>query len=111
VDGDGTVVRDYVHVDDVVKVVLGLAGRRDVPPVVNVGTGVGTSVADLLRQVAEITGTTVPVERRPARPGDVHRVVLDIGLLRSLLPFDPLPVREGLARTWTAMSEAALTPG
>ena len=50
------------------------------------------------------------VERRPARPDDVRRIVLDIAVLRSLLPFDPLPIREGLARTWTAMSEAALAP-
>ena len=107
--GDGTAMRDFVHIDDVVPVVLGLAGRRDTPPVVNVGSGTGTKLADLLGLVAEVTGATVQIERHPARAGDVHSVVLDIGLLRSLLRFEPLPLRAGLSRTWSALSEAALT--
>jgi UDP-glucose 4-epimerase len=97
--GDGSVVRDYIHVDDVANVVATLAGRAEVPAAVNVGTGVGTTVQDLLGIVGEVTGRPARTERRAARPGDVQAVVLDITLLRSLLAFEPIGLREGLART------------
>lgn len=108
--GDGSAVRDYVHIDDVVSVMLALTGRSDVPAVLNVGTATATSVTELLTLVEQVTGRTVRVERRDARPGDVRSVVLDVSLLRSLMAYDPLPLRDGLARSWAALSEAALTP-
>jgi UDP-glucose 4-epimerase len=97
--GDGSIVRDYIHVDDVAHVVATVAGRAEVPPVLNVGTGVGTTVRDLLRMVGEVTGRPVRTERREPRRGDVQAVVLDIALLRSLLAFEPIGLSEGLART------------
>ncbi len=107
--GDGRIVRDFVHVDDVVAVVLALARRRDLPAILNVGSGRGTSVNELLTLVEEVTGMAVQIERHAARAEDVRRVVLDIGLLQSIMSFEPLSLREGLARTWTATSEAAPT--
>jgi UDP-glucose 4-epimerase len=107
--GDGQIVRDFVHVDDVVGVVLALAPRRDLPTIVNVGSGRGTSINELLATVDDVTGMPVRVERHPAREFDVQRIVLDIGLLQSLMMFDPMALREGLARTWTSTSEAAST--
>jgi UDP-glucose 4-epimerase len=97
--GDGSVVRDYIHVDDVADVVATVAGRTEVPAVLNVGTGVGTTVRDLLGLVGEVTGRRVRTEHRDPRPGDVQAVVLDVTLLRSLLGFEPIGLSEGLART------------
>lgn len=107
--GDGQVVRDFVHVDDVVAVVVALAGRRDLPPIINVGSGRGTSIRELLALIEEVTGLSVHVERHAARADDVQHVVLDIGLLQSIMPFEPLSLRAGLARTWAGISEAAPT--
>ncbi len=105
--GDGTAVRDFVHVDDVVHVICTLAGRPSGPRVVNVGTGVGTSVDQLLDTVRSVTGRPIAAEYAPARRGDVHQIVLNIELLRSLLAFDPLPLAEGVERTLIAETEAA----
>ncbi len=108
--GDGSAVRDYLYVDDLVSVVRATIGRSDLPAVMNVGSGEGTSITTLLGLIEEVTGLPVHVDRRPERPGDVRRVVLDIARLRSALPFDPVPLREGLARTWTAVGEVVPPP-
>lgn len=102
--GDGTSVRDYIHVDDVVDALMALWDLPTTPGVVNVGSGVGTSLSDLLALMEEVSGVAVRVDRHPARPGDVRGIVLDTTLLRSLIPFEPRPLRDGLARTWAAGS-------
>jgi UDP-glucose 4-epimerase len=103
---NGNAVRDFIHVDDVVNVVCTLAGRNDRPAVLNVGSGVGTSVRDLLAIIADVTGLAVQALPKPARPGDVRRVVLDITLLQSLMAFAPFTLSEGIARTWFGVEGA-----
>jgi UDP-glucose 4-epimerase len=102
--GDGSTVRDYVYIDDVVDVVIKLLARPNLPSVVNVGSGVGTSLSELLALIEAVTGRPIDIEPHPARPGDVAAVVLDITLLKSLLRFEPTPLREGLLRTWGSIS-------
>lgn len=101
--GDGSTVRDYLYVDDLVAVVRATVSREDLPEVMNVGSGQGTSITDLLCTVEDVTGRVVHVDRMPKRPGDVHRVVLDITRLRSAMSFEPVPLREGLVRVWSTM--------
>jgi len=104
---EGSAIRDFIHVDDVVEVVCTLAGRLNRPTAVNVGSGIGTSVASLLEIIAEVTGRPVITTPRPTRLGDVRSVVLDITLLRSLMAFTPLSLPEGLARTWYGFEGAS----
>ena len=108
--GDGSSERDYLYIGDLVEVVCGLLGRRDVPRIVNVGSGRGATVADVVDVVESVTGRHLQLEPRPARPGDVSRVVLDTSLLQSLEPFDPLPLHDGIALTWTALVEGEFAP-
>jgi UDP-glucose 4-epimerase len=108
--GDGSSERDYLYIGDLVDAVCELLGRRDVPGVVNVGSGRGATVAEVVDVIELVTGTTLLLERRPARPGDVSRVVLDTSLLQSLAPFDPLPLHDGVALTWTALLEGEVAP-
>jgi UDP-glucose 4-epimerase len=97
---DGLAVRDFIYVDDLVDVVCTLAARKDRPTTVNVGSGVGTSVRELLALLEQVTGRRITTHPVPSRPGDVRTVVLDITLLRSLMAFEPVPLEEGLARLW-----------
>jgi UDP-glucose 4-epimerase len=109
--GDGSSVRDFIAVDDVVDIVAGLLGREDVPSVINVGSGRGTSVADVLALVKRVTGERLDLDSQPARPGDVRRVVLDITRLRSALPdFEPVPLADGVAKTWNQIERAEPAP-
>jgi UDP-glucose 4-epimerase len=99
--GGGTMVRDFVHAGDVAAAVtrlrptLPLTGEGN--DIVNVGSGLGVSVAELLSIMQEVVGVKATV--RPSRPFDVERNVLDIGRLRSLTELTPMGLREGLGLT------------
>ncbi len=70
---DGTCIRDYIHVNDLadahVKALAYLAGGGD-SVAVNVGTGVGSSVLDVLHAAADAAGEPVPYDIAPRRAGD-----------------------------------------
>ncbi len=71
VNGDGSVVRDYVHVADVAEAFVAAVERC--PPVgsfrrYNIGSGTGTSVMDIVAAVERVTGRPVPVVHRDAAP-------------------------------------------
>jgi len=101
--GDGSITRDFVHVDDIATAITLLADRHDLPLAVNLGSGVGTSVAAVIDTVADVVGRPLPTTSQPERGFDAHHVALDITRLRSLIPFTPLPLRDGILRTWTGM--------
>lgn len=74
---DGTCVRDYVHVEDLARAhdmaLAHLARHRNQPPsalTLNVGTGVGTSVMDVIAMAEDVSGRTVPYDVVARRAGD-----------------------------------------
>jgi UDP-glucose 4-epimerase len=96
--GDDQAVRDHLWIDDVGSVVAALIGRRDLPPALNVGSGVGTTLQHLLSLVEAATGRPIHAERMPARATDLHSILLDISSLRSLTGHVPTPLEAGLRR-------------
>jgi UDP-glucose 4-epimerase len=108
--GDPGNARDYVYAGDVARVVTALVNRADGPRVLNVGSGVGTSLDELVSLVETQVGRTANVARRPSRPFDVHRSVLNIARLQELMHFRPTPLEEGVRRThaWLFPRAAAL---
>jgi UDP-glucose 4-epimerase len=98
--GDGTMIRDYVYVADVARAAVDLTRRLDGPRVVNVGSGVGHSVLEVLEIVCEITGRRLVVERLPDRGFDVEEIVLDVGTLSDLASWKPITLEMGIERTW-----------
>ena len=74
--GDGTQVRDFVHVDDVVAAVLALA-ESDLHGAWNVSTGRPSSVRSLVDEVSRVTGIRPSVVTTERRAGDVGRSCLD----------------------------------
>lgn len=97
--GDGENLRDFTYVGDVTEANV-LALDRGAGQVLNVATGVGTSVNDLWRQIAAITGASVlPVFADP-REGDVRHSCLDPSRVADALGWRPATaLRDGLART------------
>ena len=77
------------------------------PRVVNVGSGTGTSLKELLRLVEDVTRQPVNVTWQPARQFDVQRNVLDISRLRSLIRFTPMSLEEGVRLTWDQQLQSA----
>lgn len=87
---DGSCVRDYVHVSDVADahlaaldhVVAAPAGYDDV---LNVGTGVGSSVLEVLTTLGEVSGQAVDYEIGPPRDGDPAAVIGAVGKIEAVL--------------------------
>lgn len=103
--GDGEQVRDFVHVDDVVRAVL-LAWRvGHIGPLV-VGSGVSNSVNELVDAVRAVTGTELPATRVPAKNGEMPAVVLDPARLRALGHVPNYDLKAGLATVWPEFSGA-----
>lgn len=99
--GDGTQTRDFVYVGDVVAAMLAAADRSAVGEF-NVGTGRETTVLELVEDLATIGGRAdfIP-ETMPARKGDIERMALDAGRLRSALGWrEQTALEVGLQRTW-----------
>jgi len=100
--GDGTETRDHICIDDVASAIVALADADALPPAINLGTGVGTSLGELVELTASITKRPLAVAYEPRRPTDLRHVVLDNSRLRGLISFAPTPLADGLERLWSS---------
>jgi UDP-glucose 4-epimerase len=105
--GGGESIRDYVYAGDVAKVVGRLLETAGGEPVLNVGSGRETSLIELLRMAELEAGREAEVIQHPARGFEVGRIVLDVGRLRNLIDFDPMPLQQGVALTHRWLSTEA----
>ena len=89
---DGTCVRDYVHVDDLADAhiaALGYLAEDGGTTAINIGTGVGSSVLEVLDGIAKVTGMAVPYDIVARRPGDPVESYADPSLAKALLGWSP----------------------
>jgi UDP-glucose 4-epimerase len=97
--GDGAQTRDFVYVDDVVDA-FARAEEKGGGLLLNIGTGIETSVQQLYDIMAKLTGWKEPAQYAPPRAGEVARSALDPGRAAIHLGWKPFTsVEEGLART------------
>lgn len=84
---DGTAVRDYVHVTDIADAHLrALDVRLDTAMLaVNLGTGTGNSVREVIDAARRVTGRAVPTVERPRRPGDPPELVAAVARAATVL--------------------------
>jgi UDP-glucose 4-epimerase len=97
--GDGQQTRDYVYVDDVVHA-FALAADRGSHDLLNVGTGVETSVNDLFKRMAKIAGYRGDPAHAEARAGEARRSALDPSRAERVLGWRAwTPLDRGLTAT------------
>jgi UDP-glucose 4-epimerase len=104
--GDGKQTRDYDYVGDVVAANLAAADADGAGPY-NVGTGVETSVLEIIDTLRSLGGDAAgefePIFE-PERPGEVRRIAIDPSLAREELGWEPkVELREGLERTLASL--------
>jgi UDP-glucose 4-epimerase len=98
--GGGQQTRDFVYVDDVINALVAAATAPDVDRcVINIGSGIETSVNDLVRRIGEAVKREPHVLYSAGQGGGVSRMCADLTLARDLLGYEPrVFLEEGLCR-------------
>ena len=94
--GDGEVVRDYIHIKDVIEACINVMGSKSTG-IFNIGSGVGHSVNEVLKMVEEVTQSKLDVKYSKRRDFDVKKVVLDISNAKKVLNWAPkIAIEDGI---------------
>ncbi len=97
--GDGTQVRDYVYLDDVIGVIKRVLSLGS-PDILVVGSGSSVSVNELVKLVEETIGLKFSVEYQDAKKGEMKAVIVDNSSLKSIGIDKTSDLSEGLRFTW-----------
>jgi UDP-glucose 4-epimerase len=106
--GDGSVTRDFIYAGDVAGAVY-QATMRPLKGVFNVGTGVGTSLRELVAEITRAVGIEPRIVWLKSRPFDAPRVILDCTKLKGAAEWKHLTgMTEGISKTadWLRSAEA-----
>jgi UDP-glucose 4-epimerase len=106
--GDGSMVRDYVYVKDVARMVAAFVDREVRHPIYNLGSGTGHSVNEIIDALSRVTGLSPSVIEVAKPPTFVDHVVLDISRFEAEFGgFQFTPLDEGIAATFEHLSQEA----
>jgi UDP-glucose 4-epimerase len=99
VRGDGSMLRDVVHVDDIVQGILtAWRGRHNGPLIL--GSGTSVTVNEMVTTARKVTGAPIPAENVPVGSGEMPAVVLDIAAATALGYRPAYDLEAGMATVW-----------
>jgi UDP-glucose 4-epimerase len=107
--GDGSVIRDYIFIDDVVDALVAAASDQSEGRIFNIGSGFGRSVREILAAIELALGKQLDISWKQGRAADVPASVVAIERARDLMRWVPkTPLDAGLAETilWWRSKEA-----
>jgi GDP-L-fucose synthase len=97
--GDGSPIREFVHAEDAARGIIACLDHPDVGPV-NIGTGIGTSIRQLVDLIVEATGYRGKVRWDATKPGGTSRKVLSVDKARDALGWEArILLPDGIERT------------
>ena len=96
--GDGSAVRDYIYIDDLAKVFAQLIEKDVKNTTLNVGSGRGYSVNDVLAFLKIVTQKDFKINYQNPRPVDVSNMVLDLKNLKQYVDIEFTPFMEGIKK-------------
>jgi UDP-glucose 4-epimerase len=101
---DGTGERDYIHVEDLARAhmaAIGFAEKRNGCEAINVGTGRGATVLEMVNAFEEASGRKIPYKVTAQREGDVARSIAAVGKAKKLLGWEAkLGIKDMCQTTW-----------
>jgi UDP-glucose 4-epimerase len=95
--GDGSIVRDYINVSDISYALSAIINHNVQNQVMNVGSGVGTTLMEILTLLEILTKKKAILDFAEKRNVDASRVILNIDKLTNLIAFTPQKVQDGIA--------------
>ncbi len=104
--GDGSVIRDFIYIDDAVRGILNIAGKDQEQKVFNLGCGYGTSIRELLDKIETSLDIPLQIRYEQARKVDVPVNYLDISRYEQQFgELHPIPLEEGIRKTAEFMKD------
>lgn len=105
--GDGSVVRDFIYIDDAIRAILNIALGESEYKTFNVGSGTGTSISQVLHTIQRVLDVPLRLQYLPGRKADVPVNYLDIDRYeQNYGELNPISLEEGIKRTVEFMKEA-----
>lgn len=88
--GDGTTMRDYTYIDDIIDGIVGAINYDKTPyEIINLGGGSPVTLTEMIKTIEDILGKRAQKEYLPMQLGDVDKTVSDISKARRLLNYNP----------------------
>ena len=94
--GDGSNVRDYIYIDDLAKAVVQLLSKDVCNTTLNIGSGLGTSINDIISTLKKVVAEEVKVDYLPSRFVDVSHMILDNSRLKQYVDVDFTLLQDGI---------------
>ncbi len=98
--GDGTTIRDYTYVDDIVDGIIGAINYNDTPyEIINLGGGAPVSLNEMISTIEKVLNKKAKIEHLPMQLGDVNKTAADITKAKKLLNYNPkTSFKEGIIK-------------
>lgn len=97
--GDGTIMRDFIYVKDLADIFVRLLGKNIVNQIINIGSGEGHSVKQVLEYIAA-NQPYFEIEYKQSRKYDIQKIILDINKLNSIDKFHFTELKKGIFLTY-----------
>jgi GDP-L-fucose synthase len=104
--GDGSALREFLHVDDLARACVMLMNHPNPPEIVNVGSGEEVSVADLSSLIRDVVGYRGYETWDSSKPNGTPRKLLDSSKIRGLGWVPTISLADGLRDTYAKLSAA-----
>lgn len=98
--GDGTTIRDYTYVDDIVDGIISAINYNDTPyEIINLGGGAPVSLNQMIETIEKVLNKKATIEHLPMQLGDVNKTAADITKAKKLLNYNPkTSFKEGIIK-------------
>lgn len=98
--GDGSVIRDFIYIDDAIKAILNIVDGKNKHHTFNLGCGYGTSIKEVLNAIESVLGLKMNIVFKEGRAVDVPVNYLDISRYEKYYgKLNPISLEEGIKKT------------